>query len=143
MKFERHKNPKDSMNVGLKTKALDIFSCSVKFRINKEDKENTQGIFPEDIIPFIEMWQKDLFPPKKIWRILNLRGFWKGLTSIQILEVHFRIKADPMHDEEGALLLGGDRIGIVRGKGDDIIIISCQGKFYELEGTRYYTYYLF
>ena len=141
MNFERHLDPKDSMNVGLKAKALEIFSCAIKFKINKEDEENTKAIDAEDITSFLEMWQEDFFPSNKMLKILSLRGFWKRLTTIRILEVHFRIKTDPDYYGGEFPLLGGDRIAISRGTGDKVIV-GWQNKYYELRGSKHHKYFL-
>ena len=140
MNFERHLEPKDSMNVGLKAKAIEIYSCAVKFKIDKEEEENTKSIDVDDIESLLDMWQEDFFASRKMIKMLHLRGFWKRLTTIRVLEIHFRIKIDP-NDNGEFPCIGGDRIGIVRGTGDKSLI-TWQKKFYELKGASHYKYFI-
>lgn len=132
MNFERHIDPKISLGVGLHSIAIEPIRCSVKFQIDKDNEINHKPIDSQYMIEFLEMWEKGKFKNNSLLKILNLRGFFRGLTTIQISEIHLKLS-----DFD----IGGNYVGSKPGSGKTIYV-KYLGKLYILPVESHHQYFL-
>ena len=107
MNFERGKDPKEAMRVGVASKIVHPEKIIVKFKINKDDKTDLKPIDSSDFTEFLEMWQNQRFSSWKLVTMLNLRGFLMALTMVRVVGVNIKLRfVDP--EKRGSFNFNGN-----------------------------------
>ena len=133
MNFERGKDPKEAMGVGLSNDLIHPEKIVVKFRIDKNDDVDLKPIDSHYYTEFLQMWQTGNFRAKRLIKMLHLRGFWRALTLVRVVGVNVKVN---FAKEDGTFDFAGNILETSIGEGKHIYI-SWRGKIYDIPVKEY------
>ena len=126
--FERGKDPKESMSIGVTKDLIHINGITVEFLIKGDLETNSKTIHSSDWKEFLEMWESGRWSSKKLIRILDLRGFYKIFTKVYVKQISIKKR----FIDENKMDLSGNYIECELGGGEDLFV-SLAGRIYKLK----------
>lgn len=121
--FERGKNPKEAMGVGLSKRKITPENIIIHFSINSEIESARQNLEIFNFGDFLRMWESGIINSEKLIKILNLNQFWKRIDQLRLEKVVIKIREFDQFD------LAGNFIEYRIGEGETAVI-SFENKIY-------------
>ena len=92
MNFERGIDAKESMGVGLTTKAVEPKYCTIGFKMGKKEDINRKSLDLKYLEIFLEMWETNNFSSMELKRILKIQGWSYLAAPIRINDISMDLK---------------------------------------------------
>jgi len=136
MRFERGKDPRHTMEIGLNSREylIHVSAVSIVFRIGRFEKKHGKPVHSTDWKRFFQMWESGKWDNKWLTKMLGMKGFGWAFTKIHIdqISIKKRFIEEPMSIPE----MMGNYVLAKVGKGEEIYV-SLAGRIYRLEGKEF------